>query len=376
MGDDPRQSLARGLEALGRRDMARAAELLRQAAAGLPREAMNWLALCNAEIAVDQPAAAEAALDQQLALAPQDFTALLLKGLLREQAGDQVAATSFYRAASALADNGARPPAGFDKLLAHGRDFVAASSQRFATSLEDRLGPGLSPTMQEAVDLLAGRRQLYFQEPTVFYYPGLPQTRFYDPTQFPWFAPMLELVPQMQAELAAVLAEGAAGFAPYLYRNPNRPAVESHLVDNPEWTAFHFWQDGELNAENAARCPATMKALSHVPLVEIAGRCPNAHWSRLLPGAHITPHVGMLNTRLICHIPILTAPHCWLRVGSERREWIDGVPLVFDDSIEHEAKNDGGQERVILLFEIWRPEVDEADRAAIGRIFEAIGDFS
>ena len=118
-----------------------------------------------------------------------------------------------------------------------------------------------------------------------------------------------------------------------------------------------------------------MAALGHAPLPVIPGRSPNAHWSRLLPGAHIAPHTGMLNTRLICHIPILTAPHCWFRVGNELRGWDEGVPFVFDDSINHEAKNDGDQERVILLFEIWRPEIDTADRKAIGRIFQAIGDY-
>ena len=81
----------------------------------------------------------------------------------------------------------------------------------------------------------------------------------------------------------------------------------------------------------------------------------------------------MLNTRLICHIPILTAPGCSLRVGNETREWRDGVPLIFDDSIEHEAHNAGPCERVVLLFEIWRPEIPEADRAAISQIFQAIG---
>lgn len=366
-------ALTAGLEALGQRDMPRAAELLRGAAAELPREAMNWLALANAEIGVGDHAAAEAALDTHLQLVPREFSALLLKGLLREQSADRIAAASFYRSAANLAAEGQRPPAGFEKLLGHAHQFIEQSTRQFSQLLEGLQDSGLSPTMSEAIDLLTGKRQLYFQEPTVFYYPGLPQKRFYDPGQFPWFAPMLELVPQMQAELEAVLRAGAEGFSPYLYRNPDRPAVESHLLDNPEWSAFHFWRDGKLVEENAARCPATMEALSHVPLVQIPGRCPNAHWSRLLPGAHITPHFGMLNTRLICHIPIRTAPHCWLRVGSERREWLDGVPLVFDNSIEHEAKNDGPEERVILLFEIWRPEVDEADRAAISRIFEAVG---
>ena len=84
----------------------------------------------------------------------------------------------------------------------------------------------------------------------------------------------------------------------------------------------------------------------------------------------------MLNTRLICHIPIRTAPGCSLRVGNEVREWIEGVPLVFDDSIEHEARNAGDQSRTVLLFEIWRPDLTEEERAALVRIFAAIGEFS
>ena len=73
---------------------------------------------------------------------------------------------------------------------------------------------------------------------------------------------------------------------------------------------------------------------------------------------------------------IRTAPGCNLRVGNEVREWIDGVPLVFDDSIEHEARNAGDQSRTVLLFEIWRPEINEEERAALADIFAAIGDFA
>ena len=118
-----------------------------------------------------------------------------------------------------------------------------------------------------------------------------------------------------------------------------------------------------------------MEALALAPMPNAAGRSPNAHWSRLLPGAHIAPHTGMINTRLICHIPIKTAPECKLRVGSETRDWVDGVPLIFDDSFEHEARNAGHEVRVVLLFEIWRPDVPECDRATIARIFEAIGEY-
>lgn len=367
--------IEQGLAALSARDPARAAELLRAASLAAPKAEMAWLALGNAELALGNRDAAEAALDHQLELAPRDAGALLLKAWLREQADDARAAVSFYRAAlnQAAVDGGV--PAPLATLHRHAGQYVDQASDGFESFLLDRVGSSLSPTMTEAVELLTGKRQLYLQEPSVFYYPGLPQKRFYDPDDFPWLAPMLALVPQMQAELTAVLKDGAEGFSPYVHRKQHRPAPNSPLLDNPAWTAFHFWRDGALDEGNAARCPATMEALDHAPLPQIPGRSPNAHWSRLLPGAHIAAHTGMLNTRLICHIPILTAPDCWFRVGSEIRGWVDGVPLVFDDSINHEAKNDGPQERVVLLFEIWRPEIDEADREAIGRIFQAIGEY-
>ena len=368
-----RETIEAGLAALAARDPARAATLLREAAAAAPAAEMPWIALANAEMALGENDAAEAALDRQLELTPREVGALLLKGLLRERAGDPRAASSFYQTAlGQAAVNGDVPPQ-LAALEAHARSFVGSANGEFEAHLLTQLGSDISPAMAEALDLLTGKRQLYLQQPTVFYFPGLPQRRFYEPDAFPWLAPMLALLPHMQQELAAVLASETSGFTPYVQRTQHRPAPNNPLLDSQAWGAFHFWRDGEQVAENAARCPATMAALAHAPLPQIPGRSPNAHWSRLLPGAQIAPHTGMLNTRLICHIPILTAPGCSLRVGNETREWRDGVPLIFDDSIEHEAHNAGPCERVVLLFEIWRPEIPEADRAAISQIFQAIG---
>lgn len=365
-----------GLAALRARDMRRAAELLRAAASSVSDDKMPWIALANAELALGNNGAAEAALDRQLGLAIRDVGALLMKGLLREQDKDTRSAVSFYRAAIAQLEFDGQVPPALTALLAHARGFIGQADVGFATFLEQSLGDGLSPAMTQAIDLLTGRRQLYLQQPRTFYYPGLAQTQFFDPADFPWLNDMVALVPAMQAELAAVLRDGAPGFAPYVHRQQNRPAPANPLLDDDAWSAFHFWRDGQVVEDNAARCPATMEALSLAPMPRIQGRSPNAHWSRLKPGAHIAPHNGMLNCRLICHIPILTAPDCTLRVGNETRTWEPGVPLVFDDSIEHEARNAGAQERVVLLFEIWRPEVPSHDREAIGRMLEAIGKYA
>jgi aspartyl/asparaginyl beta-hydroxylase (cupin superfamily) len=98
-------------------------------------------------------------------------------------------------------------------------------------------------------------------------------------------------------------------------------------------------------------------------------------FSLLRAGARIPAHNGMLNTRLICHLPLIVPPGCALRVGNEVREWELGKTLIFDDSIEHEAWNNSASDRVILLFDIWRPEISLEERAAISAIFAAIDSY-
>ncbi len=367
--------MAEGLAALRARDVLRGAEALRRAAASLPAALMAWPALAQAELALGHLTAAETALDQQLMIVPRDVGALLAKGQLRQRVGDDRAAVSFYTAA--LAEAGVKGlPRGMEGLAASAQAFMLEANTAFRRHIEAVVGSDVSPAMEEALGLLRGTRSIDLQQPSLFYYPGLPQRRFYEPSEFPWLGNVLALVPAMQAELAEVLgSEAADTFKPYVTASTDRPAPNSPLLGDPAWGAFYFWKDGAPVAENAARCPATMAALAHAPMPRMLGRAPSALWSRLRPGTHIAPHFGMLNARLICHVPVRTAPGCTLRVGSETRTWQDGVPLIFDDSMEHEARNDGPDNRVVLLFEIWRPEVPEEDRAAIARLIEAIAGY-
>lgn len=368
---DPQQAISAGLAALQARDPARAAPLLREAAAVLSPDQVPWMALGHAELALGHNDAAEAAIDRQLRLDPREVGALLLKGLLRERSGDARAASSFFQTAlNQAALTGCPPP--LADLLNHARRALQTAQGEFADHLLDAVGEDLSPTMRSALDMLLGRTSPYLQQPSLFYYPFLPQRWFYEAQEFPWLDGMLALLPAMQAELAAV--EDSA-FTPYVERTPNRPAPNNPLLDDPAWGAYYFWRDGDPVAAAARHCRATMEALALAPMPRVPGRAPNALWSRLRPGAHITPHVGMLNTRLICHIPIRPAAGCTLRVGGETRRWEPGLPLIFDDSVEHEARNDGSEVRVVLLFEIWRPEIPPADRDVLTRMFAAINGY-
>ena len=46
--------------------------------------------------------------------------------------------------------------------------------------------------------------------------------------------------------------------------------------------------------------------------------------------------------------------------------------LIYDDSIEHEAANDSDALRVVLLFDIWRPEFSDRDKDFVRAVFRAI----
>lgn len=315
-----------------------------------------------------------------MASAPPDVAALLDQGDDFARGGDDKAAMAFYQAALRAAASVVIAPQQRDRLVA-AQQFIARRVERFQHAL-DRSLDGLDPgdgaaraRLTRALELLRGERSIYPQQPTVLYYPDLAPRQFFEREEFDWVGDLEAATPAIRAELSALLDDGV-DFRPYVENEAKRPARDFHgLNDNRDWSALYLWRDSKLVEDNAARCPRTLEALENVPMTRIGSRTPVALFSRLEPGAHIPPHHGMLNCRLICHLPLIVPPGCWLRVGNETRHWEDGKLLIFDDSIEHEASNPSGDLRIILLFDIWRPELTEPERQGISSIFQAIDAF-
>jgi aspartate beta-hydroxylase len=171
-----------------------------------------------------------------------------------------------------------------------------------------------------------------------------------------------------------------ANFAPYIEAEAERAAVRPGPVANrnlgkDDWSACYLLKDGARVEANAARCPATLAALDGLPLEQVPGRAPFALFSVLKPGAWIAPHHGFLNTRLVVHLPLIVPDGCWFRVGGDVRLWEEGKAWAFDDTIEHEARNQGTGVRTILIFNIWRPDLTDIEKRLISGLFEAIDSF-
>lgn len=336
-----------------------------------------WLLLAQACNRLNDVEGEEAALMSQLAGDKRNLPALLAMGALKAKTEDIRAATSFYKTALAQASITSTPPA-LEPFLQRAKAFLDKAEQTFEAHLLDSMRrrgvPLTQPRISQAIALLTGKTTIYLQQPSMFYFPGLPQRQFYERAEFDWLRDVEAAVPAMQAELREILTNGQ-DFRPYVETKPGRPSPNNRLLDDPSWGAHYFWNEGTQTVDNARRAPATMAALSAAPMPFISGRSPMALWSLLKPGTHIAPHHGLLNTRLICHIPLIAPANCALRVGNETRAWETGEALIFDDSIEHEAWNRSTETRVVLLYEIWRPEVDAEERAALTTLFEAIDTF-
>lgn len=295
--------------------------------------------------------------------------------------GDARSAMSFYQAALKQAQGKPDIDSQLLPRLQRGQEFIGKAIAAFREALERAVDenrphdPVGAMRVNHALSMLKGERQVYLQEPSVLYYPYLAQRQYFEREEFDWVPALEAATADIRDELRAVLQEGA-DFRPYVENDPDRPAGDfAGLNENPAWTALYLWRNGTIVEENARRFPRTMAALEKVPLSHIGGRTPAVLFSRLEPGAHIPPHNGMLNCRLICHLPLIVPKGCWLRVGNEKREWEEGKLLMFDDSFEHEAMNPTSELRIILLFDVLRPELGPGERSAISAIFDAIDQF-
>ncbi|HET7204738.1 MAG TPA: aspartyl/asparaginyl beta-hydroxylase domain-containing protein [Steroidobacteraceae bacterium] len=373
------RALARaGADALRRGDGRAARELFTQATAVAPRDPGALLGLAYACRYQRDHAAAGAAADRVLALEPRNVRALVIKADSLEAAGDVKAASAFYLAALRAAPPPDQAPPDLAQELGRARAQAEQHARRYEEHLRSWLAScgfdaaRAGSRFGQSLDILLGRKRIYVQEPRYYYFPGLPQRQFYERADFPWLDRVEAATTAIREELLGVLGDPRA-FAPYVQGDPRRPHTDQQgMLNNPDWSAFYLWRNGERVAENAARCPRTLEALEAAPLARIPNRSPSVLFSQLRPGAHIPPHNGMVNTRLICHLPLVVPGKCRFRVGNEVREWQPGRAWVFDDSIDHEAWNDSDATRVILLFDIERPEIDDEERRLINAMFEGI----
>ena len=306
-------------------------------------------------------------------LAPRNFLMAMLLGSLREATGAIHAAERAYRVACAAAPLDLSFQPAIAKQLARARKRVDAVEdwRRRLLSWEPDQLPGLTHPEQRRLrqfrtnileNLDAGPIA-----PPVFLLPGIRPERYFDPGEFPGVTDVerhtdaireefLAVVRTMDSKLAAKLAGAHSGDAA-----GGRPSG---------WSMIPLIRNGRVVEEFAGRCPVTMRLAAALEMPRLGLISPSLYFSVLAPGARIAPHTGITNARVIAHFPLIVPPNCGFRVGGETRPWVPGTAMIFDDMNVHEAWNDSDANRVVLIADLWRPELSTREREGVEMLMD------
>jgi len=123
------------------------------------------------------------------------------------------------------------------------------------------------------------------------------------------------------------------------------------VVDRGEWDFYPLYAYGVPFLDNLASCPKTANILEVIPYKT------TVFFSILKPGTHVKAHRGAYRGYLRYHLG-LSVPEpekCGLKLIDKTYHWKDGESMVFDDTFDHEAWNNGNEDRIILYVDFIRP---------------------
>jgi len=167
----------------------------------------------------------------------------------------------------------------------------------------------------------------------------------------------------------------------------NKESKDSTLHDG-DWDWHTYLSKGNVQGDFVLKFPETSRILND----GLRGEENNyqlfegtpfgfVFFSNLGGGAKIEAHNAPANLRLRIHLPIVVKdngtnpetglPKCGIRVATSIRSYEQDQALVLDDAFDHEVWNETSENRVVLLVDIWHPDVTQAEKEAIVDMFQA-----
>jgi len=195
--------------------------------------------------------------------------------------------------------------------------------------------------------------------------PGLRGLQVWPREALPWLPQLEARYPEILEELFSVRnAEGPSGFQPY--RDPIDSGSKARVaadgvgvegVDSGAWNVLYLFLNHKSFEDSCAKFPATVKAISEV----FPRHYSHAFFSALTPGSHIVKHTGPSNRMLRVWLPLCGLDGFRLRVGDTIVKPTAGEAFAWDHSFEHEAWHEGPETRVVLIVDIWHPDLTDPE---------------
>lgn len=115
--------------------------------------------------------------------------------------------------------------------------------------------------------------------------------------------------------------------------------------------------------------PETMNLLNNIPHVV------NIGFNLLQPHSNIKPHGGDTNAIVRCHLGLKIPKDenlCAIKVNGFLKHWQQGKVIGFEDAFEHEAWNHSDETRIIMLFDVLKPQFIKDKRKICATIISSL----
>lgn len=185
------------------------------------------------------------------------------------------------------------------------------------------------------------------QRPVSRYVPGLTSKPWYDTKDYPFIVLIEAGYEDIRSELMINLQE----------RHHLFTGETENLHVGGEWTELRLKSSGYGYTKYVEYFPKTMQHIQ-----KCGQTFTSIKFSSIQPGTHIRTHTGPSNERLRLHLCLVHTGGAKIRVGTDWHTWEEGKVIMFDDSWEHEVIHTGQEMRIVLILDIWHPELPEDQR--------------
>lgn len=190
-------------------------------------------------------------------------------------------------------------------------------------------------------------------------------------TAKPWWTPeettYASFFKNLEENWKVIRDEGLALLGLPSTKNSFKDEAED-LRDVGEWKQLDLYAQGRRIQANCNKAPKTCGLVHQFPDATSCSRG-QIKFSVMMPGTHVWPHCGPTNCRLRSHLGLVVPSGTSIRVANHApRSWKPGKFIIFDDSFEHEVWHNGTSPRLILIVDVWHPELTALERKSLPAI--------
>jgi aspartate beta-hydroxylase len=362
-----------GQAAFARGDHGSSVTLLSNASKSEPDNIGVLVELGNAYRAGERFDAARYVLERAVSLAAggNPYARLVLADVLERDRRPQLALLHFFRATmeAQRTRRWTTDPVDETQLRArveHARRAIAQGRRAwFERALQGQRpdGTGARPArIDDALAMYLGEREaarpLPGQQAGPLHVPNVETSRFLDRARFAWLDEAAALIASLGDEVDACLAATSAT------QTHGARAIRVPILLR-----------GNVQYEARRHTPRLLAALAALPLARIPNLAPDCEIVALAGGAQVPLHHGVSNARCRAIVGIARSAALDVVVGGERRVIHAGQAVVVDPGFGIVYANTAGTPARAIVFELWHPELSEAEHSALSALFVAAIDF-